>query len=94
LWRVHEAVTRHDGGASTPPGPAVSRFKGFHMARSRYYVLRKYGKSWPYANVLLGALGGLILPHNLFSARRRAKYLGQVSGAFSVSADGGMFGSP
>jgi N-acetylglucosaminyl-diphospho-decaprenol L-rhamnosyltransferase len=88
---VPSARVRHAAGHSSGRSPAIARFKGFHMARSRVYALAKHGRPVPWLKTFAAALGGLIAPHNLLSARRRAKYLGQVSGAWSALKDGGAF---
>ncbi len=61
------------------------------MARSRVYALAKHGRPLPWLRTFAAAFGGLVAPHNLLSARRRAKYLGQVAGAWSALTDGGAF---
>ena len=94
LWWVQKAVATHAAGSGSPRNPAIARLKGYHMARSRCYVLKKHRRGSPFADVILRAFGGLMLPHNLLSARRRAKYLGQISGALSARADGGGYVTP
>lgn len=91
LWHVPEAVVRHDAGTGSPRNAAVARLKGYHMARSRYYTMKKHGLPLPFLRTLLPATLGLVLPHNVLSQRRRAKYLGQFSGATSVLADSGVY---
>lgn len=91
LYFIHDAVVRHDAGRSSGRSPAVARFKGFHMARSRVYAMTKHGRPFGLARTLGGALLYLILPHNLLSARRRAKHLGLVAGAWSARRDGGAY---
>ena len=91
LWHVPEAVVRHDAGTGSPRNAAVARLKGYHMARSRYYTMKKHGLPLPFLRTLLPATLGLVLPHNVLSQRRRAKYLGQFSGAISVLADSGVY---
>lgn len=91
LYFIHDAVVRHDAGHSSGRSPAVARFKGFHMARSRIYAMAKHGRPFGLARTLGGALLNLILPHNLLSARRRAKHLGLVAGALSARRDGGVY---
>lgn len=91
LWHVPEAVVRHDAGTGSPRSAAVARLKGYHMARSRYYVMKKHRLPLPFLRTLLPALFGLVLPHNALSGRRRARYLGQFSGATSVLSDNGVY---
>ncbi|MGE0282485.1 MAG: glycosyltransferase family 2 protein [Rhizobiaceae bacterium] len=88
---VPAARARHEAGHSSGRSPDVARFKGFHMVRSRVYALAKHRRPLPWLRTFAAALGGLVAPHNLFSARRRAKYLGQVTGAWSALRDGGVF---
>lgn len=91
LWHVPEAVVRHVAGTAAPRTADVAWLKGYHMARSRHYVLRKHGRPLPLLRTVLPALSGLMLPHNLWSARRRSRCLGQVSGAFSSILDQGRY---
>lgn len=91
LFVAPDAVVRHSGGHSSGRSAAVSRLKGYHMARARAYVLAKHGRILAAPRTLLRALAELALPHNLLSARRRAKHLGQVAGAWSALADGGAW---
>lgn len=91
LYFIHGAVVRHDAGHSSGRSPAVARFKGFHMARSRIYAMAKHGRRFGFSRTLGGAVLNLVLPHNLLSARRRAKFLGLVAGAWSARRDGGVY---
>lgn len=77
----------HDAGHSSGRSPAVARLKGYHMARSRIYVLRKHGRVTPWLRTIGPAIGGMLLPHNFLSARRRAKFAGQIAGALSAFRD-------
>jgi len=86
---VPQARVRHDAGHSSGRLPAVAQLKGFHMARSRVYAMTKHGRPLPWLRTFAAALGGLLAPQNLLSARRRAKYSGQVLGAWSARSDGG-----
>jgi N-acetylglucosaminyl-diphospho-decaprenol L-rhamnosyltransferase len=94
VWFVPGAEVRHMAGHSSGRSPTVAAFKGYHMARSRIYALAKHGGRWPWLRTFANALVGLLLPHNLFSARRRAKHLGQLRGAWSALADGGAYRAP
>ena len=94
VWFVPGAQAHHMAGHSSGRSPAVAAFKGYHMARSRIYALAKHGGRWPWLRTFANALIGLILPHNLFSARRRAKHLGQLRGAWSAWTDGGAYRAP
>lgn len=91
LWHVPEAVVRHVAGTAAPRTAGVAWLKGYHMARSRHYVLCKHGRPLPLLRTVFPALSGLLLPHNLWSARRRSRCLGQVSGAFSSVFDKGRY---
>jgi N-acetylglucosaminyl-diphospho-decaprenol L-rhamnosyltransferase len=91
LLFVPQARVIHEAGHSSGRSPTVARSKGFHMTRSRVYALAKHGRPFPWLRTFAAALGGLIAPHNLLSTRRRAKYLGQVAGAWSALKDGGTF---
>ncbi|PHP64898.1 glycosyl transferase [Zhengella mangrovi] len=88
---VAGAHVRHQAGHSAGRNAAVSRFKGYHMARSRVYAQGRHGVGKPWLISLAGAVGGLLAPHNLLSARRRAKHIGQVAGIWSARKDGGAF---
>lgn len=91
LWHVPKAVATHIAGTGTARSPQSARFKGFHMARSRMYVLSKQTQRFAFLRTLGPAIFGLILPHNLFSRRRRAKYIGQIQGARSARRDKGRY---
>ncbi|MCV0397598.1 MAG: glycosyltransferase family 2 protein [Rhizobiaceae bacterium] len=91
LFIMPEAVVHHAGGHSSGRSAAVSRFKGYHMARARAYVMAKHGHALAAPRTVMRALAELALPHNLLSSRRRAKHLGQLAGAWSALADGGAF---
>lgn len=91
LWHVPEAIVQHHAGTGSPRSANVARLKGYHMARSRYYTMKKHGLPLPFLRTLLPATLGLVLPHNFLSRRRRAKYLGQFSGAASVLVDNGAY---
>jgi N-acetylglucosaminyl-diphospho-decaprenol L-rhamnosyltransferase len=91
LVYVPNARVRHAAGHSSGRSPDVARFKGFHMARSRVYAMAKHGRPLPWLRTFAAAIWGLTAPHILLSARRRAKYLGQVAGAWSALKDGGAF---
>jgi GT2 family glycosyltransferase len=93
LYYVPGAVVHHAGGTGSGRSLSVARLKGYHMARARAYVLAKHGHALPRARTLARAAFELLLPHNLFSARRRAKHAGQLAGAWSALKDGGSFAS-
>lgn len=91
LWHVPQAVVQHNAGNGSARTDVVARLKGYHMARSRYYTMKKHGLPLPFLRTLLPAALGLFQPHNVVSRRRRSKYLGQVRGAASVLMDGGAY---
>ena len=90
LWHVPSAVAVHIGGNSSERSSKIAEWKGYQMARSRYYVLIFLPKSsiprtfWP-------AIFGLINPINFLSKRRISKYIGQLRGTLSAREDKGVF---
>lgn len=91
LWCIPQAVVRHVAGTGAPRTAQVARFKGYHMARSRHYVLHKHRRAMAFLRTLAPALGGILLPHNLLSPRRRARCAGQIAGALSSFGDFGEY---
>lgn len=91
LRHIVSAKVTHAGGYSSGRTPTVARLKGYFMARSRVYVLRKHGFTMPWLRTLGSVIGGAILPHNVFSKRRRAKHSGMLAGVWSSRHDGGAF---
>ena len=89
LMLVADAEVTHLGGSSTVRSAQVAAIKAFHMGRSRVYALAKYGRPAPWLRTVLMALGQLLSPEMLFSARKRAKYLAFLKGAWSARSDGG-----
>lgn len=94
LWHVPQAVVTHEAGTGSARTVSTAAFKGYHMARSRYYTLSKETPKRAFWRTLGPALFGLILPFNLASPRRRAKYLGQIKGAWSTRTDKGIYHPP
>ena len=88
LMHVPGAVVRHNDGHSTVRSPETAHFKAYHLARSRVFAQAKHGVPRPKASVIARALLQLISPLML-NRRKRAKYLGYLSGAFSALKDGG-----
>lgn len=88
---VPEAQVRHQSGHSSGRDTATAWHKGYHMARSRIYALAKFGRPLPRIRTIGRAVAELALPHNLFSARRRAKQFGLIAGAVSAWRDGGAY---
>lgn len=91
LWHLPMARVVHIQGTGSPTLPATAYWKGYHMARSRYYVIEKSEPGSGFRRSFWPALLSLLSPIALFSKRRRAKYLGQLSGALSAREDGGRF---
>jgi N-acetylglucosaminyl-diphospho-decaprenol L-rhamnosyltransferase len=91
VYVVPSAVVRHESGHSSGRDPETARFKGHHMARSRIYAMGKHGRRLPWLRSFSRALFELALPHNLFSARRRARQVGLVKGAWSMRRGGPAF---
>lgn len=89
LMYCHAATVVHLSGHGSPRSPATAAFKAYYSARSRAYVLGKYGHPMPKLNTLLAAIGRVIGPDTLFSKRRRAKNFGYLKGAISALKDGG-----
>lgn len=81
---VPAAIAHHASGQSTTPSAALSRFKGYHWARSRVYVARKHGLPWPWVNAMKNALWHLIRPKSWTRPDRRGEALGRIAGAWSM----------
>lgn len=88
LMHIPAAVVRHNDGHSTVRSPVTARFKAYHLARSRVFAQIKHGVPRPRFRVILRSLFQMISPMMLHP-RKRAKYLGYLSGAFSTFSDGG-----
>lgn len=91
LWWVPEASVRHLQGTGTSRTAHVAWLKGYHMARSRHFVLKKHDRPLPFLRTLFPAFGELLLPHNLLSTRRWSRSLGQLMGALSSLSDKGGY---
>ncbi len=87
LLLVPTAMVYHAGGKSSNPSYELSKFKGYHWARSRIYVGRKHGKALPVLSGLLDGVSHLISRHSLYDTDRRKGALGRIKGAFSVLID-------
>jgi len=70
----------HTSGHSSGRSPDVAHFKARHMGCSRIYATRKHNTEGEPRRALAQAIVALLSPENLFSARRRAKNLGFLSG--------------
>jgi N-acetylglucosaminyl-diphospho-decaprenol L-rhamnosyltransferase len=84
LMLVPAAVAHHASGQSTPPSAALSRFKGYHWARSRVYVARKHGLPHPWFNAMKNALWHMVRPKSLGDPERRSEAIGRLKGAWSA----------
>ena len=84
LMLVPQAQVRHFSGKSSTPSAALSRFKGYHWARSRVYVGRKHGVPLPWLNGMKNALWHLIRPRSWWSAELRAEARGRLAGVWSM----------
>jgi len=91
LWHVPQAQAQHIAGTGSARSPETAWFKGYHMARSRYYLINKASPGHGFRRSFWPAFWGLLLPHTLLSRRRRFKALGQLQGALSARQDGGKF---
>jgi GT2 family glycosyltransferase len=94
LMYCHAARVVHLSGHGSPRSPNVAAFKAYYLARSRAYVLEKYGHARPKLNTLGAAILRVIGPDTLFSKRRRAKNFGFLKGALSAFKDGGKHAPP
>ena len=91
LWHVPSAVAIHTGGNSSGRSSNIAKWKGYHMARSRFYVLNMFYPNQAFRKTFYPAIFGLINPINLVSRRRFSKYWGQLKGALSARKDKGVF---
>ena len=91
LWHVPSAIAIHTGGNSSGRSSKIAEWKGYQMARSRYYVLNMFYPNQAFRRTFYPALFGLINPINFMSRRRISKYWGQVKGALSARKDKGVF---
>ncbi len=91
LWHIPGAKVRHVAGTGAARSVQMAHWKGYQMGRSRYYVLEKARPGSGLLRTLPQACLGLISPANLFSARRRQKFIGQIHGALSARRDRGIF---
>lgn len=81
---VPSAVVTHFSGQSSPPSAALSRFKGYHWARSRIHAARKHGAAFPRLSGFLNALWHLLAPRSWRSRERRNEAIGRLRGALST----------
>jgi len=84
LILVPAARARHAHGHSSPPSPALSRFKGHHWARSRIHVGRKHGRPLPWLAGFWDAMSHLLSPRSWSNPEHRNEALGRLSGALSI----------
>jgi len=93
LWHLPAARVVHRRSSSSAKVADSAYFKGYEMARSRFYFLEKNRRGDGFRGAFWPALLGLVSTVTLISKRRRAKYRGQLSGALSARKDGGRFTS-
>ncbi|MEM7241360.1 MAG: glycosyltransferase family 2 protein [Pseudomonadota bacterium] len=91
LYHVANAQARHIAGTGSARTNDTAWWKGYHMSRAGIYAFRKTFHRSRLLQTLAFSIMGVIMPHNLFSGRHRAKYLGQIVGAWSARKDGGVF---
>ncbi len=80
LIHVHEAIARHERGASASPKRGRIFKARRHMAWSRAYVSRKYGLGSPLAGTLLFNAPKALLALLMFDRSRFERYGGSVQG--------------
>ncbi len=80
LILVPTAKVIHTGGRSSGRDSDVTKFKAFHLAKSRIQTLRKHNRPFPKLRSNLLAFAKLASPENIFSARKRAKNIGFLMG--------------
>lgn len=83
LMFVRDAIVVHASGYSSGRSPQVAYLKAYHMAQSRIYAGKKYGRPFARLLTVFGGLLSIISPTNFFSARRRAKSVGFLIGGIS-----------
>ncbi len=81
---VPSAIVTHHSGKSSAPSADLSRFKGYHWARSRIYAARKHGLPAPWLSGLRNAVWHLVGPKAWRSAERRAEGRGRLKGVWSM----------
>jgi N-acetylglucosaminyl-diphospho-decaprenol L-rhamnosyltransferase len=94
LMYCHAARVVHRNGHGSPRSPRVAAFKAYYLARSRAYVLEKYGHPRPKLSTLGAAVLRVMGPDTVLSKRRRAKNIGYLKGALSAFKDGGKHSEP
>lgn len=83
LMFIRDAFIVHASGHSSGRSPAVTRFKAFHMAKSRIYTGKKHKRPFPLLSTICQAIFLFLSLGMLFSARRRAKAWGFFQGIIS-----------
>lgn len=84
LILVPAARARHALGRSSTLSPSLSRFKGYHWARSRIHIGRKHGRTLPWLAGFWDALSHLLSTRSWTDAEHRNEALGRLSGALSI----------
>jgi N-acetylglucosaminyl-diphospho-decaprenol L-rhamnosyltransferase len=84
LILVPSARALHASGHSSTPSAWLSRFKGYHWARSRIYVGRKHGLRLPWLSGLWDALSHLLSPKSWTDPTHRNEAIGRITGTLSI----------
>jgi len=84
LLYVPQAQVTHASAGSTPPTPALARFKGYHYARSQILVMAKHGRRWPRLRGLVSSARRLISARNLTRPEKWNDARGRWQGSLSV----------
>jgi len=82
LIYVPKALAHHDSGSSSSRSPLIAFRKAFFMSQSKMYAQEKHGFKWVRTKNRIVACLGIFSPINLGSARKLAKSLGFLCGAF------------
>ncbi len=89
LRLVTGAEVVHLFGDSTARSPRTAALKAWYMGQSRIYACRKHGMPAALGTALREALGQLLSPLTLLSARKRAKHWAYLRGIWAArSVDG------
>ena len=89
LRLVTAAEVVHLFGESTQRSPRTAALKAWYMGQSRVYACRKHGMRGAFRKAMTEALGQLLSPLTLLSARKRAKHLAYLRGVWAArTADG------
>lgn len=84
LLYVPKAQVIHASGGSTPEGPQLSRFKGYHYSVSHAYILRKHGQHLPRLRALGSVLRRLVSVRMIKSSTYRNYAMGRLRGGLQA----------